>query len=258
MKIETLYELIYKSTTGDISDAERELLKRELQTNPESKKIFENEAQIDRFFAQEAKTTFDVNLKDEILQRIDAHRYPQPLPYFTEEAGKFRSLISYLRYGLTFVGGAIAMIFIYFSFATSIDTKFDEKQLLGFMHDSQAIQNAESKKSHVLSGSNFTVNFTVSEMDHSAAINFSVTSTENLVFKLLYADQDIKLIGVSMDNIREGATYHADDFSFTFTSLGENQFSLLLSTESIGFKLFKFQVLNADNILAEEEFQLEF
>jgi hypothetical protein len=142
---EILQELIMKALDGTCSPTEKSELEAAFTANQESKAMFEQEAIITNLLETDAAVNYDIDIKDNVLNRIGINKSSHKSARFSQ----FWELFSagYFRYGFAAACGIAATILFFIIFKVNIDsgnTSVSQDELIGMMASDESHQGLKA------------------------------------------------------------------------------------------------------------------
>ena len=240
-----IIEKIYRMLDGELTAAEKREIEDYLSDHPEDARVSKEWELIKNQMNQEQKDFVDIDLKQEILKRINMETYKQP----PEKAGllivqSFWSRPA-VRFGFSFVLGVFVGIMIFSLF--KVNFKGDNaptREMKGTFYDSRSFENMKVADVLQYEDPQAKAIFNVRYSTKIVEIRVDISSNSQIKSTIQFDYNDFNVLNVHNITVNDQSSAIVAASSVQINNVGDNKFIIQLYNKNnlshnIDFKIYQ-------------------
>jgi hypothetical protein len=259
MKEERIYELIYKITSGEANAAERKEVEELIANDSAARKLYDSEVKLETLLqsAGTVKPEEAPDLSPEVMKNIEITKYSIKPPIAISDSISLKHFWQYVKYGLTFVGGAAASVLLYVMLNTTA-TKDLSSSSFGSLADAECFSKAEQVIDVPIELQSGNSRLTIKLQEEKALLKLETNLNKPLVYIITFISADLQTLGVFPEISSSDCTYKASSNYVEISTNGTNTFSIPFKATQTGSKFISFQALEDGKTTFEKNFTVYF
>jgi hypothetical protein len=253
MKKEKIFELIELESAGKLSVSEKQKLQNILDTDPEARKFYEEEIDLNRMINGQKNVPVDIELKDKIIGNIDQNKYMPE--YGVMRSYKLNKWMDYMRYGFSFAAGIAAMILIYIIVDVGHNNgSVNGDAVRGTIASKSAINNEALIKIEL---PDYKASFWLVGTTDSPVIACDIESSKSIKTSIIPFESGTTVNEVKSKVANSGSRIEFGSNDVNITNAGVGSYDIKFSNLNESSGKFKVVVSSNNNVLKEAIFQLK-
>lgn len=250
-KEEKIFELINKSIDGVLTSREEAKLKKYLEFNPDTQKLYTDMKQVATILDSVKEIEPPVSLKQRIINTVNAHELPRP----AREGFSLRWILPHVaryRVAYAFTGGAVAGMLIFGLLTTGFGrlSTVDVTKLYGTLVDHDYAARMIPCASVAVDLNGITGSLSTKKGENIVLTELEMDSREALDLKVSYDGNSLRVLGVGQTNGSSSAINIADN-TITIKTTGKNRYNIYFVEGTQSSSPIRCSLVRAGNLLSE-------
>jgi hypothetical protein len=258
MKDDRIYELIFKLNSGEANDEERREIEDLIEKNPEIARLFAEEQRLDSLLHGDALKEINDNpdLTKNVMDKIDLSKYSQNSYNSEKRVISLKQFWLYFKYGLSFVGGAVAALLLFFVLNSSSNDLTSSSY--GSLSDFSKYDKAQEVTSFKAKVNNGTLDCQVKRQNGTAMLFLETNFNKSVKIVVTLISQDLQALGVFSDNPTAECSASVSNSEVEITSISEKKYNIPLKASIEGSKFLTMKIIEDGVETFEKNFTILF
>ena len=250
-KEEKVFDLINKSIDGILTSREEAKLKKYLELNPDTQKLYSDMKQVATILDSVKEIEPPVSLKQRIVNTVNAHVPTRP----AREGLSLRWILPHVaryRVAYAFTGGAVAGILIFGLLTTGIGRlgTVDVTKLYGSLVDHDYAAKMQPCTSVAVDLNGITGSISTKKGNNIVLTDLEVDSREATDLIVSYDGNSLRILGVGQTE-GSGSAMNITDGTVTINAAGKNRYNVYFLEGSQSNSPIRCSLVRAGNVLSE-------